>query len=133
MTKKPYRLAAAALALLATAPLLSACKDVDQALDCGNRAVSIAGDVQDLAGSAINVGQLTDQERRKHTADALKKVGDDIKKLRDNNSGDKIDKATDKLNKAVTNAQDNVSKGKLPDIGAITDAAGDVTKACAGS
>ncbi|MFF3006143.1 hypothetical protein ACFVTF_25425 [Kitasatospora sp. NPDC057940] len=133
MTRKPYRLAAAALALLATAPLLSACKDVDQALDCGKQAVSITGDIQDLASSAINVGQLTDQDRRKHTSDALKKVGDDIKKLRDHNNGDKLDKATDKLNKAVSSAQDNVSKGKMPDIGAITDAAGDVTSACAGS
>ncbi|MFJ9609585.1 hypothetical protein ACIRS1_24915 [Kitasatospora sp. NPDC101176] len=133
MTRKPYRMAAAALALLAAAPLLSACKDVDQALDCGSRAVSLAGDVQDLASSAVNVGQLSDQERRKHTADALKKVGDDIRSLRDHNSGDKIDKAADKLTKAVDNAQNAVSNGKVPDLGAITDAAGDVTKACAGS
>ncbi|MEV7185990.1 hypothetical protein [Kitasatospora sp. NPDC093102] len=129
MTRKPYRLAATTLALLLTAPLFTAC-DADQALDCGKRAISLTGDVQDLADSAINVGQITDESRRKHTVEALKKVADDAKKIRQD-GGDKIDAAADRLSKAVNNAIDRVTKGKQPDVKPITDAAADIGKACA--
>ncbi|MBO1416516.1 hypothetical protein [Streptomyces sp. FH025] len=132
MTKKPYRLAIAALAMLVAAPLFTACKNADQALDCGKRAISLTGDVQDLTDSALNVGQITDSSRRKHTVDALKKIVDDTKKIRQDSDG-KVDAAADKLSTAVSNAQDAVSKGKEPDFGPISDAAGDLTKACAGA
>ncbi|MFE6051254.1 hypothetical protein ACFQ6N_10885 [Kitasatospora sp. NPDC056446] len=130
--KKPYRLAATVLALLVAAPLFTACKNADQAIDCGKKAISLTGDVQDLADSALNVGQITDQERRKHTVDALKKIIDDAKKIRQD-GGSKIGSAADKLSKAVNDAIDKVSHGNQPDFGAITGAAGDVTKACADS
>ncbi|MFD8752425.1 hypothetical protein ACFV0O_15790 [Kitasatospora sp. NPDC059577] len=132
MTKKPYRLAATALAVLIAAPLFTACKNADQAIDCGKRAISLTGDVQDLADSAVNVGQITDDERRKRTVNALKKIVDDAKKIRQD-GGDKLDTAADKLSKAVNDAIDKVSDNKQPDLGAITSAAGDVTKACAGA
>ncbi|MER7757516.1 hypothetical protein [Kitasatospora sp. NPDC097643] len=132
MTRKPYRLAAATLALLVAAPLFTACKEADQALDCGKRAISLTGDVQDLTDSAVNVGQIVDDSRRQKTVDALKKIADDVKKIHDDHSGGKLDAATDKLSKAVSNAQDAVAKGNAPDVGAVASAAGDVTKACAG-
>ena len=103
MTKKPYRLAAAATALLVAAPLFTACKNADQALDCGKRAISLTGDVQDLTDSAINVGQITDEGRRKHTVDALKRIVDDVKKIRKDGDG-KLDAAADKLSRAVDKA-----------------------------
>ncbi|MFF2545555.1 hypothetical protein ACFVUY_23690 [Kitasatospora sp. NPDC058063] len=131
MTRKPYRLAATTLALLLAVPLFTAC-DADKALDCGKRAISLTGDVQDLADSAINVGQITDENRRNHTVEALRKVADDAKKIRQD-GGDKIDPAADRLAKAVNNAIDQVSKGKQPDFKPITDAAGDIGKACADS
>ncbi|MFG2918085.1 hypothetical protein ACGF0D_35000 [Kitasatospora sp. NPDC048298] len=131
MTRKPYRLAATTLALLLAAPLFTAC-DTDQALDCGKRAISLTGDVQDLADSAVNVGQITDDSRRTHTVEALKKVADDAKKIRQDNGG-KADAAADRLSKAVNDAIDRVSKGKQPDFKPITDAAGDIGKACADS
>ncbi|MER7578402.1 hypothetical protein [Kitasatospora sp. NPDC097691] len=132
MTRKPYRLAATALAVLLAAPLFTACNNADQAIDCGKRAVSLAGDVQDLTDAAANVGQITDDERRQHTVNALKKVVDDTKKIR-HDGGDKLDAAADKLSKAVSDAIDKVNDNKQPDFGAITSAAGDVTKACAGA
>ncbi|RKT08729.1 hypothetical protein BX285_7094 [Streptomyces sp. 1114.5] len=132
MTRKPYRLAATALAVLIAAPLFTACKNADQALDCGKKAISLTGDVQDLADSAVNVGQITDKERRKHTVDALKKIVEDAKKIRQE-GGSKLDPAADKLAKAVNDAIDKVSNGKQPDIGAITSAAGGLTAACADS
>ncbi|MEV7773859.1 hypothetical protein [Kitasatospora sp. NPDC086791] len=132
MTRKPYRLAATALAVLIAAPLFTACKSADQAVDCGKRAISITGDVQDLADSVVNVGQITDEERRKHTVSALKKIVDDAKKVGQDGGG-KLDAATNRLSKAVDNAIDKVSDNKQPDVDAITSAAGDVTKACAGS
>ncbi|CAM5296023.1 hypothetical protein ACIG0C_05810 [Kitasatospora aureofaciens] len=132
MTKKPYRLAAAATALLVAAPLFTACKNADQALDCGKRAISLTGDVQDLTDSAINVGQITDEGRRKHTVDALKRIVDDVKKIRKDGDG-KLDVAADKLSKAVDKAQDAVSLGKEPDFAPIGDAAAELTKACAGA
>ncbi|MBD0694157.1 hypothetical protein [Streptomyces sp. CBMA123] len=132
MTTRPYRLAAATIALLVAAPLFTACKNADQALDCGKRAISLTGDVQDLTDSALNVGQITDESRRKHTVAALKKVSDDIKQIRKDGDG-KVDAAADKLSKAVDNAQTAVSKGKEPDFGPIGDAAGELTKACAGA
>ncbi|MFB7909075.1 hypothetical protein ACFC1T_21835 [Kitasatospora sp. NPDC056076] len=132
MTKKPYRLAATALVLLVAAPLLTACKNTDQALDCGKRAISLTGDVQDLTDSALNVGQITDDSRRKHTVTALKKIVEDVKKIRQDGDG-KVDAAADKLSKAVDNAQTAVAKGKEPDFGPIGDAAGELTKACAGA
>ncbi|MFD5467428.1 hypothetical protein ACFWIQ_32075 [Kitasatospora sp. NPDC127059] len=132
MTTKPYRLASATIALLVAAPLFTACKNADQALDCGKRAISLTGDVQDLADSALNVGQITDESRRKHTVAALNKIRDDIKQIRKDGDG-KVDAAADKLSKAVDNAQTAVSKGKSPDFGPIGDAAGELTKACAGA
>ncbi|MFF9641399.1 hypothetical protein [Kitasatospora aureofaciens] len=132
MTKKPYRLAAAATALLVAAPLFTACKNADQALDCGKRAISLTGDVQDLTDSAINVGQITDEGRRKHTVDALKRIVDDVKKIRKDGDG-KLDAAADKLSKAVDKAQDAVSHGKEPDFAPIGGAAAELTKACAGA
>ncbi|MFJ7910507.1 hypothetical protein [Kitasatospora sp. NPDC096204] len=131
MTRKPYRLAATALALLLAAPLFTAC-DADQALDCGKRAISLTGDVQDLADSAVNVGQITDDSRRTHTVEALKKVAADAKKIRQDNGG-KADAAADRLSKAVNDAIDRLSKGRQPDFKPITDAAGDIGKACADS
>lgn len=132
MTRKPYRLAAASLALLVAAPLFTACKDADDALDCGKRAISLTGDVQDLMDSAINVGQITDADRRRHTLAALRKIVDDVKKF--HHDGDaKLNSATDKLSKALDVAVSRVSKGETPDYGAIRDASGDVTKACAGA
>lgn len=131
MTRKPYRLAATTLALLLAAPLFTAC-DADKALDCGKRAISLTGDVQDLADSAINVGQLADENRRNHTVEALRKVADDAKKIRQD-GGDKIDPAADRLSKAVNSAIDQVSKGRQPDLKPIADAAGDIGKACADS
>ncbi|MFF2076557.1 hypothetical protein ACFVXG_17585 [Kitasatospora sp. NPDC058162] len=132
MTKKPYRLAAATIALFVAAPLFTACKNADQALDCGKRAISLTGDVQDLTDSALNVGQITDDSRRKHTVEALKKIVEDVKVIRKDGDG-KLDAAADKLSKAVDNAQAAVSKGKEPDFGPIGDAAGELTKACAGA
>ncbi|MFF2145812.1 hypothetical protein [Kitasatospora sp. NPDC058190] len=131
MTQKPYRLVVAAVALLAAAPLFTACKNADQALDCGKRAISLTGDVQDLTDSALNVGQITDDSRRKHTVAALKKIVDDAGKIR-HDGGGKVDAAADKLSKAAGDAEDAVSKGKQPDFGPIGDAAGELTKACAG-
>ncbi|MBV6699137.1 hypothetical protein KV557_18770 [Kitasatospora aureofaciens] len=130
MTRKPYRLIAAAIALLAAAPLVTACKNADQALDCGKRAISITGDVQDVMDSAVNVGQITDDSKRKHTLEALKKIGDDIHKIREGGSSTKMDQATDKLSKAVDKARDDVNNGKQPDVGAIASAAGEVASAC---
>ncbi|MFF4382503.1 hypothetical protein [Kitasatospora sp. NPDC001547] len=129
MTRKPYRLAATALALLLAAPLFTAC-DADQALDCGKRAISLAGDVQDLADSAINVGQLADESRRTHTVEALRKVAEDTKKIRQDGGGN-VDAAADRLSKAVNDAIDRAAKGRQPDFKPITDAAGDIGKACA--
>ncbi|MGW2249982.1 hypothetical protein ACWCXH_07260 [Kitasatospora sp. NPDC001660] len=133
MTRKPYRITAAAVALLAAAPLFTACKNADQALDCGKRAISVTGDVQDLMDSAINVGQITDDSKRRHTLDALKKIKDDAQKVRESGSNGKLDKATDKLSKAIDAARDNVDNGRQPDVGAIASAAGDVTTACGSS
>lgn len=132
MTKKPYRLAVAAVALLVAAPLFTACKNADQALDCGKRAISLTGDVQDLADSALNVGQITDDSRRKHTLEALKKIADDAKTIR-RDGGGKVDAAADKLSKAASDAADAVSNGRQPDFGPVGDAAADLTKACAGA
>ncbi|MET8541753.1 hypothetical protein ABZW03_14030 [Kitasatospora sp. NPDC004799] len=129
MTRKPYRLAATTLALLLAAPLFTAC-DADQALDCGKRAISLTGDVQDLADSAINVGQLADESRRNHTVEALRKVADDARKIRGDGGG-RGDAAAARLAKAVNDAIDRVSKGQQPDYKPITAAAGDIGKACA--
>ncbi|MGA5823155.1 hypothetical protein ACPC54_35495 [Kitasatospora sp. NPDC094028] len=130
-TRKPYRLAAVALATLLAAPLFTACDNADQALDCGKRAISLTGDVQDLVDSALNVGQITDDTRRKHTVDALHKLREDVKKLRQDGNG-KLDAATDKLSKELDRAADDTAKGRQPDLGAVSAAASDVTKACAG-
>ncbi|MFI2610392.1 hypothetical protein [Kitasatospora sp. NPDC018619] len=131
MTRKPYRPAAATLALLLAAPLFTAC-DTDKALDCGKRAISLTGDVQDLADSAINVGQITDESHRKHTVEALRKVSEEAKKIRQG-SGEKVDAAADRLAKAVEDAVKRVADGKQPDFAPITGAAGDIGKACADS
>ncbi|GHF67522.1 hypothetical protein GCM10018790_51850 [Kitasatospora xanthocidica] len=125
-------MAATVLAVLLAAPFFTSCKEADQAIDCGKRAISIAGDVQDLSDAAGNVGQIVDDQRRQQTVNALKKLVDDAKKVRQDGGG-KLDKAADKLVKAVDNAIDQVNNDKQPDLGAIAGAAGEVTKACAGA
>ncbi|MGF1429277.1 hypothetical protein [Kitasatospora sp. LaBMicrA B282] len=129
----PFRLTAAAIAVLAAAPLVTACKSANAALDCGKRAISITGDVQDLMDSSVNVGQITDDDKRRHTRAAFQKIRDDTHRIRESSGNSKMNQATDKLSKAVDSAVTEVDNGRKPDLGAVSSAAGAVTEACGSS
>ncbi|MFE9422920.1 hypothetical protein ACFYNO_08155 [Kitasatospora sp. NPDC006697] len=126
MAGKTIRVFGAVALLAVTGAGLAACSGAKQALDCGKTAITIAGDVQDVETTSTNVGQITDQARRKQTADALKKLGDDAAKLHTGDSG----KTADDLSKAVQEAQKSLDAGRQPDLGSIKTAAGDVSKLC---
>ncbi|WP_329582054.1 hypothetical protein OG500_19670 [Kitasatospora sp. NBC_01250] len=125
-----HRPAVAVSTLFLAVPAIAGCNNVDNARDCGKTAISVTGDVQDLKDSALNVGQLTEASRRRHTADALHKLQDDVKKIGGKGAHADLNSAVDKLTEAIRNAQDGLAHDRQPDLSPVTDAAGELGKAC---
>ncbi|MER6527932.1 hypothetical protein [Streptomyces sp. NPDC001508] len=114
----------AAVAL--TTGLATGCDAVDKALDCVRTADAIADNVTELQQAAENAA--TDPTRADEALDAIEK---NLTKIGDKTDDIDVNKAVDDLGDAVTGVRTAIKNGdSTPDIGPVTDAAGELTKVC---
>ncbi|MFE9252975.1 hypothetical protein [Streptomyces sp. NPDC007088] len=125
---RPRRLAlaAAATALLLAAPTLTACSAVDTALDCARAADAVADSVTRLQQAVDNAGNdPLDAE------DDLRAIDDNLADLKDRTDNADLSKAADHLSDAVSEVRAGIDNGDTtPDLGPVTEAAGEITKVC---
>ncbi|MFS4095610.1 hypothetical protein [Streptomyces sp. AF1A] len=126
-SRRRGRLAAVATAVaVLTAGLATGCDAVHKALDCVQTADSIADGVTDLQQAVENAAN--DPGR----ADAaLDSIDADLRKIGDRTDNADVNKAVDDLDKAVADVRTALRNGDhTPDLGPVTDAAGELTKVC---
>ncbi|MFD0273813.1 hypothetical protein ACFVHB_07835 [Kitasatospora sp. NPDC127111] len=123
---RPATLAVAAL--IAVLPLsVVSCSAVQKAIDCGNTAITITNDVNDVVttfNNASNDAQAAGQ--------ALQKLKNDLDQLGKNSSNTDVAKAVTDLNTQVQNIQQAVNNKQAPDLKPLGDAAGNLAKVCTG-
>ncbi|MFJ8791150.1 hypothetical protein [Streptomyces sp. NPDC102462] len=118
--------AAVTAAVALTTGLATGCDAVDKALDCVRTADAIADSVTELQQAAENAA--TDPTRADEALDAIEK---NLTKIGDKTDDTDVNKAVDDLGQAVTNVRTAIKNGdSTPDIGPVTDAAGELTKVC---
>jgi hypothetical protein len=116
----------AAVAVLTVMGASAGCDAVNKAIDCVQTADAIAGSVTDLQQAVENAAN--DPTRTDQSLDSIEK---DLDKIGDKTDNVDVNKAVDDLRKAVTNVRDAIKNGdRTPDIGPVTNAAGELTKVC---
>ncbi|OIK23207.1 hypothetical protein [Streptomyces malaysiense] len=121
------RLAAVMATAALTAGLLGGCGAAHKAMDCVHTADTIADSVTDLQQAVENAGH--DPHRADAALDAIEK---NVRKIGNKTDDADVDKAVDDLDKAVGDVRAAVRDGdRTPDVGPVTDAAGELTKGCA--
>jgi hypothetical protein len=128
-SRRRGRLAAVATAVAAaalTVGLVTGCDAVHKALDCVQTADSIADGVTDLQQAVENA---TNDPSRADAA--LDSIDTDLRKIGDKTDNADVNKAVDDLDKAVAGVRTAIRNGDhTPDLGPVTDAAGELTKVC---
>jgi uncharacterized protein YoxC len=118
-------IAAAAAAVLGIG-LTAGCDSVNKALDCVQTADSIADSVTGLQQAVENAANDPSQ-----TDASLDDIEHNLKKISDKTDDADVNKAVDHVQQAVSNVRTAVRNGdKTPDVGPVTDAAGELTKVC---
>ncbi|MET8782634.1 hypothetical protein ACWEQ2_05095 [Streptomyces sp. NPDC004096] len=118
--------ALAAVAVLAAMGAGAGCDAVDKAIDCVQTADAIADSVTDLQQAVENAANDPTQ-----TEASLDSIERNLDKIGDTTDDVDLDKAVDHLRTSVTNVREAVRNGdKTPDVGPVTDAAGELTKVC---
>ena len=121
------RLAAVMATAALTAGLVTGCGAVHKAMDCVHTADTIADSVTDLQQAVENAAH--DPGRADSALDAIEK---NVRKIGDKTADADVNKAVDDLNKAVGHVRTAIRDGdRTPDVGPVTDAAGELTKGCA--
>ncbi|MGW3145903.1 MULTISPECIES: hypothetical protein [Streptomyces] len=119
-------IAATVAAVALTAGLATGCDAVNKALDCVQTADSIADSVTDLQQAVENAANDPTQ-----TDESLNSIQRNLDKIGDRTDNADVNKAVDDLRKAVDNVRQAIKNGdETPDIGPVTDAAGELTKVC---
>jgi flagellin-like hook-associated protein FlgL len=109
-----------------TAGLTTGCDAVNKAIDCVQTADTIADSVTGLQQAVENAANDPTQ-----TDKSLNSIEKDLDKIGDKTDNADVNKAVDNLDKAVDNVRTAVKNGdNTPDIGPVTDAAGELTKVC---
>ncbi|GAA3821017.1 hypothetical protein GCM10022206_68750 [Streptomyces chiangmaiensis] len=123
------RTTAAALAAVAALTAVGAsagCDAVNKAIDCVQTADAIADSVTDLQQAVENAANDPTQ-----TGASLDSIEKNLDKIGDTTDNVDVNKAVDDLRKAVTNVREAVRNGDdTPDVGPVTNAAGELTKVC---
>ncbi|MFE7976359.1 hypothetical protein [Streptomyces shenzhenensis] len=118
--------AAVTAAVALTIGLATGCDAVDKALDCVRTADSIADSVTELQQAVENAA--TDPTRADEALDAIEK---NLDRIGDKTDDADVNKAVDDLGEAVGTVRTAVKNGdSTPDVGPVTDAAGELTKVC---
>ncbi|MFC8453324.1 hypothetical protein [Kitasatospora sp. NPDC057223] len=123
---RPATLAVAAL--IAILPLSAvSCSAAQKALDCGNTAVRISGDIADVTSTFNNASNDAAA-----AGAALQKLKNDLDQLGKNSKNTDVAKAITDLNTQVTKVQQAVDANEVPDLKPLGDAAGNLTSVCTG-
>jgi hypothetical protein len=123
---RPATLAVAAL--IAILPLSAvSCSAAQKALDCGNTAVRISGDIADVTSTFNNAS--TDAAA---AGAALQKLKNDLDQLGKNSKNTDVAQAITDLNTQVTKVQQAVDANEVPDLKPLGDAAGNLSSVCTG-
>ncbi|MCX4666964.1 hypothetical protein OG453_09835 [Streptomyces sp. NBC_01381] len=129
MAARHRRIATAVTAVLIAVPAgigLVGCDAVNKALDCVQTADSIAESVTDLQTAVENAADDPTQADK-----ALDDIGKNLDEIGDKTDDADVNKAVDDLDKAVDNVRQAIKDGDAtPDVGPVTDAAGELTKVC---
>ncbi|WP_380279329.1 hypothetical protein [Kitasatospora purpeofusca] len=123
---RPTMLAVAGL--IAILPLSAvSCSAAQKAIDCGNTAVRITGDIKEVSdayGNASNDAAAAGQ--------ALQKLKNDLDQLGKNSKDTDVAQAITDLGTQVDKVQQAVNNKQVPDFKPLGDAASNLTKACTG-
>jgi uncharacterized protein YoxC len=123
----PVITAAAVTATVAlTTGLTTGCDNVDTAIDCVRTADTIADSVTELQQAVENTtGDPT------RVSESLDTIDRDVNKIGDTTDDADVNKAVDDLGTAVDNIRKAIANGdRTPDLGPVTEAAGELTKVC---
>ncbi|WP_035848904.1 hypothetical protein [Kitasatospora azatica] len=123
---RPAALAVAALILVLPLSAVS-CSAAQKAVDCGNTAVRLGSDLNEVNNAYNNANNDPAAAGR-----ALAKLKADLDKAGKNSSSSDITKSIDDLQKQVDKVQQAVDKKQVPDLGPLGDAVGNFTKVCTG-
>ncbi|WP_103528261.1 hypothetical protein [Streptomyces sp. SM12] len=117
------RTGSAAVTLLATIALLG-CEVKERAVDCAKLAIAVSRAYDELERTALT--SALDQEPDQLT-DAIRS---DAQKVRDRAGNVDVRQAADSVLEAVRSTERAIAAGERPDLSALGDATGELTRAC---
>ncbi|MFF4382355.1 hypothetical protein [Kitasatospora sp. NPDC001547] len=123
---RPAALAVAGLIAILPLSMVS-CSAAQKALDCGNTAVKITGDLADVTKAYDNASNDSAAAGR-----ALQKLKNDLDQVGKNSKNTDVAKAVTDLQKQVENVQRAADRNEVPDLKPLGDAAGNLTSVCTG-
>ncbi|MEV7772612.1 hypothetical protein [Kitasatospora sp. NPDC086791] len=123
---RPTALAVAGLIAILPLSMVS-CSAAQKAIDCGNTAVKITGDIADVTKAYDNASNDSAAAGK-----ALQKLKGDLDQVGKNSKNTDVAKAVADLQKQVENVQRSADKNEVPDLKPLGDAAGNLTSVCTG-
>ncbi|MFF7993757.1 hypothetical protein ACFZDG_28710 [Kitasatospora xanthocidica] len=123
---RPTALAVAGLIAILPLSMVS-CSAAQKAIDCGNTAVKITGDIADVTKAYDNASNDSAAAGK-----ALQKLKTDLDQVGKNSKNTDVAKAVTDLQKQVENVQRAADKNEVPDLKPLGSAAGNLTSACTG-
>ena len=123
---RPAALAVAGLIAILPLSMVS-CSAAQKAIDCGNTAVKVTGDIADLAKAYDNSSNDSADGGK-----ALQKLRGDLDQIGRNSKNTDVAKAVSDLQKQADKVQQAVDKKQAPDLKPLGDAAGNLTSVCTG-
>ncbi|GAA1383785.1 hypothetical protein GCM10009639_04550 [Kitasatospora putterlickiae] len=123
---RPAMLAVAGL--IAILPLSAvSCAAAQKAIDCGNTAVKITGDINEVSNAYSNASNDAAA-----AGQALQKLKNDLDQLGKNSKDTDVAQAITDLSTQVDKVQQSVNNKQVPDFKPLGDAASNLTKVCTG-
>ncbi|MFE4971752.1 hypothetical protein ACFRAR_06500 [Kitasatospora sp. NPDC056651] len=123
---RPAALAVAGLIAILPLSMVS-CSAAQKAIDCGNTAVKITGDIADVTQAYDNASNDSAAAGK-----ALQKLKNDLDQVGKNSKNTDVAKAVTDLQKQVENVQRAAEKNEVPDLKPLGNAAGNLTSICTG-
>ncbi|GAA2989936.1 hypothetical protein ACFVUY_25190 [Kitasatospora sp. NPDC058063] len=123
---RPAALAVAGLIAILPLSMVS-CSAAQKALDCGNTAVRITGDIADVTQAYDNASNDAAAAGK-----ALQKLKNDLDQVGKNSKNTDVAKAVTDLQKQVENVQRAADRNEVPDLKPLGAAAGNLTSVCTG-
>ncbi|MBD0671259.1 hypothetical protein [Streptomyces sp. CBMA156] len=123
---RPAALAVAGLIAILPLSMVS-CSAAQKALDCGNTAVKLTGDIADVTKAYDNASNDSAA-----AGQALQKLKNDLDQVGKSSKNTDVAKAVTDLRKQVENVQHAADRNEVPDLKPLGDAAGNLTSVCTG-